>query len=114
MKIIYYKLQHRILYVNQKTYDNVKRKNNISTMCDGCNKQTETIIHAFYNCRNRKKNWNTFEPIIKKLNKNSDNNPITNILEKYNKYRTQNQETNNDNKYIHIERTWESKKSIKT
>ena len=58
--------------------------------------------------------WNTFEPIIKKLNKNSDNNPITNILEKYNKYRTQNQETNNDNKYIHIERTWESKKSIKT
>ena len=33
-----------------------------------------------YNCRNRKKIWKTFEPIIQKLNKNSDNNPITNIL----------------------------------
>ena len=31
---LYYKLIHRILYVNQKTYDNAKNKNNISPMCD--------------------------------------------------------------------------------
>ena len=49
-------------------------------MCDRCNKQNETIIYALYNCRNKKKIWNTFEPIIKTLNKNWGNSPITNIL----------------------------------
>ena len=77
---LYYKLLHRILYINQKTYDNDKRKNNVSPMCDRCNKYNETLIHVFYNCRNRKKIWNTFEPIIKKLNTNSENHPIQNIL----------------------------------
>ena len=77
---LYYKLLHRILYINQKTYDNAKRKNNVSPMCDTCNKYNETLIHVFYNCRNRKKIWNTFEPIIKKLNTNSENHPIQNIL----------------------------------
>ena len=55
--------------LTKKTYDNAKRKNNILPMCDRCNKQNETIIYAFYNCRNRKKISNTFEPITKKLNK---------------------------------------------
>ena len=61
-----YKLLHRILYVNKKTYDNAKNKNNIPPMCDRCSKYNETNIHVFHNCRNRKKIWNTFEPIIKK------------------------------------------------
>ena len=73
---LYYKLLHRILYVDQKHLI----KNNISPMCDRCNKQNETIIYALYNCRNKKKIWNTFEPIIKTLNKNWGNSPITNIL----------------------------------
>ena len=75
---LYYKLLHRRLYVNQKTYDNAKSKI-ISPMCDRCSKYNETIIHVFCNCRNRKKIWNTFEPIIKKLNPNSENNPMQNI-----------------------------------
>ena len=75
---LYYKLLHRILYVNQKTYDDAKSKI-ISPMCDRCSKYNETIIHVFCNCRNRKKIWNTFEPIIKKLNPNSENNPMQNI-----------------------------------
>ena len=49
-------------------------------MCDRCSIYNATIIHVFCNCRNRKKIWNTFEPIIKKLNPNSENNPIQNIL----------------------------------
>ena len=49
-------------------------------MCDRCSKYNETIIHVFYNCRNRKKIWNIFEPIIKKLNPNSENNLMQNIL----------------------------------
>ena len=71
---------HRILYANQKTYDNAENKNNISPMCDRCSKYNETIIHVFYNCRNRKKIWNIFEPIIKKVNPNSENNLMQNIL----------------------------------
>ena len=77
---LYFKLLHRILYVNQKAYDNAENKNNISPMCDRCSKYNETIIHVFYNCRNRKKIWNIFEPIIKKLNPNSENNLMQNIL----------------------------------
>ena len=77
---LYYKLLHRILYVNQKAYDNAKSKNNISPMCDRCSKYNETINHVFYDCKNRKKIWNTFEPIIKKLNPNSENNSMQNIL----------------------------------
>ena len=49
-------------------------------MCDRCSKYNETNIHVFHNCRNRKKIWNTFEPIEKKLNPNSENNPMQNIL----------------------------------
>ena len=49
-------------------------------MCDRCSKYNETIIHVFYNCRNRKKIWNIFEPIIKKVNPNSENNLMQNIL----------------------------------
>ena len=71
---------NRILYVNQKTYDNAKNKNSISPMCDRCSKYNETIIRVVHNCRNRKKIWNTFEPIIKKLNPNSESNPMQNIL----------------------------------
>ena len=71
---------HRILYINQKTYDNAKNKNSISPVCDRCSKYNETIMHVVHNCRNRKKLWNTFEPIIKKLNPNSENNPMQNIL----------------------------------
>ena len=49
-----------------KKHDNAKNKNNIPPMCDRCSKYNETNIHVFHNCRNRKKIWNTFEPIIKK------------------------------------------------
>ena len=49
-------------------------------MCDRCRKYNEIIIHVFYDCRNRKKIWNIFEPIIKKLNPNSENNFMQNIL----------------------------------
>ena len=66
--------------LTKKTYDNAKRKNNVSPICDRCNRYNETLIHVFCYCRNRKKIWNTFEPIIKKLNTNSENNPIQNIL----------------------------------
>ena len=76
---LYYKLLHWILDINQK-HDIAEHKNNISPICDRCNKDNETIIHVFYNCRNRKKVWKTFEHIIQKLNKKSDNNPIINIL----------------------------------
>ena len=53
---LYYKILHRIIYVNQKTYDNAKQKNNKSPLCDICQKANETIIHAFYECKIRKKN----------------------------------------------------------
>ena len=66
--------------LNQKTDDNAKNKNNISPICDRYRKNNETIIHVFYNCRNRKKIWNIFGPIIKKLNPKSKNEPIHNIL----------------------------------
>ena len=36
---LYYKLIDRILYVNQKAYDNAKNKNNISPMCIDVGKQ---------------------------------------------------------------------------
>ena len=49
-------------------------------MCDRCRKYNETIIHVFYDCRNRKKIWNIFQPILKKLNPNSENNFMQNIL----------------------------------
>ena len=45
-----------------------------------CKKANEILIHAFYQCKNRKKIWNTFEPIIKKLNRNAEDNPLQNIL----------------------------------
>ena len=54
---LYYKLLHRILHLNQKTYDNAKRKDNISPMCDRCNKYNEILIHVFYYCRNREKKY---------------------------------------------------------
>ena len=50
-------------------------------MCDRCSKYNETLINVFYHCRNRKKIWNTFEPIIKKLDANSENKPIQNPTE---------------------------------
>ena len=71
---------HSILYVKQKAYDNAKQKNNTSPIYDRCKKYNETLIHIFYHCRNRKKIWSTFEPIIKKLNRNLENNPLQNIL----------------------------------
>ena len=77
---LYYKILHRVLYTNQKTYDNAKQKNNISPICDICKKANETLIHVFYQCKNRKKIWNTFQPIIKKLNTNAEGNPLQNIL----------------------------------
>ena len=52
----------------------------MSPICDSCKKDNETLIHVFYHCRNRKKIWNILEPIIKKLNTNSENNPIQNVL----------------------------------
>ena len=48
--------------------------------CDICQKANETITHAFYECKNRKKIWKTFEPLIKKLNTKAENNPLQNIL----------------------------------
>ena len=77
---LYYITLHRVIYVNQKTYDNAKQKNNKSPLCDICQKANETIIHAFYECKNRKKIWKTFEPIIKKLNTKTVHNPLQNIL----------------------------------
>ena len=44
-----------ILYVNQKTYDNAKQKNNIPLICDRCNKYDEMLIHVFHHCRNKQK-----------------------------------------------------------
>ena len=78
---LYYKTLHRVIYVNQKTYDNAKQKNNKSPLCAICQKANETIIHAFYECKNRKKIWKTFEPIIKKLNTKAENNNLQNILD---------------------------------
>ena len=77
---LYYKILYRVRYVNQKTCDNTKQKNNKSPLCDICQKANETIIHAFYECKNKKKIWKTFEPIIKKLNIKTENNPLQNIL----------------------------------
>ena len=62
-----------------KKHDNAKNKNNISPMCDRCRKYNETI-YVFHNCRNRKKIWNIFAPVIKKLNPNSENIFMQNIL----------------------------------
>ena len=45
-------------------------------MCNRCKKYNETLK---YN-ETHTKIWNTFEPIIKKMNTNSENNPIQNIL----------------------------------
>ena len=66
-------------------------------------KTNETIIHAFNECKNRKKIWNTFEPIIKKLNVNAENNPLQNILGLTGINTEKKQKTNNDNKRNHIE-----------
>ena len=66
-------------------------------------KTNETIIHVFNECKNRKKIWNTFEPIIKKLNVNAENNPLQNILGLTGINTEKKQKTNNDNKRNHIE-----------
>ena len=66
-------------------------------------KTNETIIHVFNECKNRKKIWNTFEPIIKKLNANAENNPLQNILGLTGINTEKKQKTNNDNKRNHIE-----------
>ena len=100
---LYYKTLHRVIYVNQKTYDNAKQKNNKSPLCAICQKANETIIHAFYECKNRKKIWKTFEPIIKKLNTKAENNNLQNILD-LNAINTEKKtrKLKNDNKHYHI------------
>ena len=98
-----YKILHRVIYVNQKTYDNAKQKNNKSPLCDICQKANETIIHAFYECKSRKKIWKTFELLIKKLKTKAETNPLQNILG-LNAINTEKKtkKTNNDNKHYHI------------
>ena len=49
-------------------------------LCDICQKANETIIHPFYECKNIKKIWKTFEPLIKKLNTKAENNALQNII----------------------------------
>ena len=65
---IYFKLLHRVLYVNQKIYDNAYDKNNFTPFCNNCKKKRETILHALYQCTDKYKIWKCFFEIIKKLN----------------------------------------------
>ena len=65
---IYFKILHRVLYVNQKIYDNAYNKNNLSPFCNNCKTKRETILHALYECTDKYKIWKHFFQIINKLN----------------------------------------------
>ena len=65
---IYFKILHRVLYVNQKIYDNAYNKNNLSPFCNNCKTKRETILHALYECTEKYKIWQHFFHLITKLN----------------------------------------------
>ena len=65
---IYCKLLHRVLYVNQKIYDNAYNKNNLTPFCNNCKTKRETILQALYECTDKYKIWKHFFQTINKLN----------------------------------------------
>ena len=65
---IYFKILHRVLYVNQKVYHHTYNKNNLSPFCNNCKRKRETILHALYECTDKYKIWKHFFQIINKLN----------------------------------------------
>ena len=65
---IYFKILHRVLYVNQKIYDNAYNKNNLSPFCNNCKTKRETILHALYECTDKYKIQKHFFHIITTLN----------------------------------------------
>ena len=65
---IYFKILHRVLYVNHKIYDNAYNKNNLTPFCNNCKTKRETILHALYECTDKYKIWKHFFHIITTLN----------------------------------------------
>ena len=77
---IYFKILHRVLYVNQKIYDNAYNKNNLTPFCNNCKTKRETILHALYECTNKYKIWKHFLQIIDKLNSAAKMAPTNCVL----------------------------------
>ena len=67
---LFYKILHNVITVNERIYKYAKNKNGITPICDTCNKENESIEHAFFLCLDRKLIWKEFEGIFKKLNTN--------------------------------------------
>ena len=65
---IYFKILHRVLYVNQKIFHNAYNKNNLTPFCNNCKTKRETILHTLYECTDKYKIWKIFFQIINKLN----------------------------------------------
>ena len=65
---IYFKILHRVLFVNQKIYHNAYNKNNLSPFCNNCKTKRETILQALYKCTDKYKIWKNFFHIITTLN----------------------------------------------
>ena len=77
---VYFKILHRVLYVNQKTYDNAYNKNNLTPFCNNCKTKRETILRALYECTNKYKIWKHFLQIIDKLNSAATMTPTNCVL----------------------------------
>ena len=54
---IYFKILHRVLYVNQKICDNAYKRNNLTPFCNNSKTKRETILHALYECTDKYKIW---------------------------------------------------------
>ena len=65
---IYFKILHRVLYVNQKIFDNASSENNLTPFWNNCKTKRETLLHTLYECTDKYKMWKHFFQIINKLN----------------------------------------------
>ena len=65
---IYFKILHRVFYVNQKIYDNAYNKNYLTPFCNNQKPKRESILHVLYQCMEKYKLWKHFFQIINKLN----------------------------------------------
>ena len=64
---IYYKILHRILYVNGNLYHNAYNKKNHNRFSNNCKTKGERILHTLYECTDKYKICKHFLQIINKL-----------------------------------------------
>ena len=67
---LYYKLLHRTLYVDQKHMIKLNAKTTYHQCVIDATNKTKQLFMRSITAEIKKKIWNTFEPIIKTLNKN--------------------------------------------